>query len=407
MIPEYLSAQHLSTPQIESIRVRNFRLLRDVNVKRLSSFAVFIGEHGTGKSTFFQVFAFLKDALENNVGIALEKMGGYKAVAGRGHTDEPIIIKLRFKMPIAGKKRPVTYYLEIGNAKDNKPVVLRECLSYPLNGSPFYLMEFKQGNGYVIRGNDGSNESDKDMTKTKESLGAPDTLAIKGLGQFKQYKVASTLRQIIENWRTFDFDITAARQMVKAGGYAEHLSMTGDNLPLVVQYLYNNKRDAFDYILKEFQERIPDMSKVEAFQTEDGYVQLRFWDKNFSEPFWVRDMSNGTVKLFTYLVLLYDPKPYPFLCVEEPENQLYPNLMPILTEEFRDYARRGGQMLISTYSPDFINQVEPEEAYLMKKKDGESQIYPLSQNEEIVSSIECGDELGYMWRQGLLECETE
>ena len=54
-----------------------------------------------------------------------------------------------------------------------------------------------------------------------------------------------------------------------------------------------------------------------------------------------------------------------------------------------------------------MGQVEPEEAYLMKKKDGESQIYPLSQNEEIVSSIECGDELGYMWRQGLLECETE
>ncbi len=34
-------------------------------------------------------------------------------------------------------------------------------------------------------------------------------------------------------------------------------------------------------------------------------------------------------------VLLYDPSPHPLLCVEEPENQLYPRLLHELAEAFR------------------------------------------------------------------------
>ena len=59
--------------------------------------------------------------------------------------------------------------------------------------------------------------------------------------------------------------------------------------------------------------------------------------------------------MFAYLVLLYDPKPHPLLAVEEPENQLYPELLYELIEEFRAYALRGGQVFVSTHSPDFLN----------------------------------------------------
>ena len=66
-----------------------------------------------------------------------------------------------------------------------------------------------------------------------------------------------------------------------------------------------------------------------------------------------RQVSDGTIKMFAYLVLLNDPKPYPLLAVEEPENQLYPELLPELAEEFRDYARRGGQGVHFSTPPAF------------------------------------------------------
>lgn len=69
--------------------------------------------------------------------------------------------------------------------------------------------------------------------------------------------------------------------------------------------------------------------------------------------------------MFAYLVLLNDPKPHPLLCVEEPENQLYPQLMAELAEEFRAYADRWGQVFVSTHSPDFLNDLELDEVFFL------------------------------------------
>lgn len=57
-----------------------------------------------------------------------------------------------------------------------------------------------------------------------------------------------------------------------------------------------------------------------------------FQDGSFKTPFLDRYVSDGTIKMFAYLVLLYDPRPHPLLCVEEPENQLYPKLMAIVVK---------------------------------------------------------------------------
>jgi hypothetical protein len=55
----------------------------------------------------------------------------------------------------------------------------------------------------------------------------------------------------------------------------------------------------------------------------DGRLLLRFNDKGFQDPFYSQQMSDGTLKVFAYLLLLEDPTPPPFLCIEEPENGLY------------------------------------------------------------------------------------
>ncbi len=113
--------------KIERIRLKNFRALRDVELKNIPPLAVFVGKNGSGKSTLFQTFGFLKDALKNNVSIALQRMGGYKEVATRGHADEPIEIEIQFRMMISDVNRLVTYHLEI--IMDNGiPVVQREIL---------------------------------------------------------------------------------------------------------------------------------------------------------------------------------------------------------------------------------------------------------------------------------------
>jgi len=107
--------------------------------------------------------------------------------------------------------------------------------------------------------------------------------------------------------------------------------------------------------------------------------------------------------MFAYLVLLYDPKPHPLLCVEEPENQLYPKLLAELAEEFRDYARKGGQVFVSTHSPDFLNGCELEEVFWLKKENGYTVVKRASEDEQIRAYMDDGDKLGYLWRQGFFD----
>lgn len=107
--------------------------------------------------------------------------------------------------------------------------------------------------------------------------------------------------------------------------------------------------------------------------------------------------------MLAYLVLLYDPKPYSLLCVEEPENQLYPSLLEELAEEFRYYGNEGNQVFVSTHSPDFLNAVNIEEVFLLKKENGYTKIFPAKDNEQIKIYMENGDKMGYLWKQGLFE----
>jgi len=152
--------------------------------------------------------------------------------------------------------------------------------------------------------------------------------------------------------------------------YAEHLSREGENLALVTEFLYKRHRPLFDKILEKLKHRVPGIASVEPKITDEGRVLLRFKDGAFEDPFLAHNVSDGTIKMFAYLVLLNDPSPHPLLAIEEPENQLYHSLLPELAEEFRDYSRRGGQVFIATHSPDLLNAIELDEAFWLEKIKG-------------------------------------
>ncbi|MBI4937109.1 MAG: AAA family ATPase [Nitrosomonadales bacterium] len=386
--------------RIESIRLKNYKAFRDATLKDIPPFLVVVGANGSGKTTLFDVFGFLHDCLKGNVRQALDARGRFKEVLSRDTDEDTILIEIQYRMPIAEVERLVTYSLEISE-RNNVPYVKREILRYKRGryGSPFHFLDFSNGEGYAITNEEDFNKTDEDLERESQKV-SPDTLAIKGLGQFERFKAANAFRHLIESWHVSDFHISAARGRKEASGEAEHLSETGDNLPLVAQRLFEQHPDTFREILATMARRVPGVSGVEPKLQDDGYLTLRFQDGSFKTPFLDRYVSDGTIKMFAYLVLLHDPKPHPLLCVEEPENQLYPKLMLELAEEFRQYANRGGQVLVSTHSPDFLNAVELDEVCWLVKTQGNTEIRRAKDNEQIASYMADGDKMGYLWKQG-------
>lgn len=389
--------------RIEQIHLKNFRALKDVTIDKPGGFAAFVGANGTGKSTLFDAFAFLQDSLEQNVHVALAKRGGFREVVSRGERG-PIRVEIKFRDNPGpdGTAAPLaTYSLDVGE-RDGRGIVEREVLKYRRgqHGQPWRFLDFSKGEGLAVTNEADYGKPAVEMQREQQRLDAPDILAIKGLGQFQRFKVASAFRRLIERWHLSDFRIHAARPSQEEG-YAEHLSSEGDNLPLVAQFLHQRHPETFARILSRMGDRVPGVRDVEATSTVDGRLVLRFADGAFKDPFIARFVSDGTIKMFAYLVLLNDPEPHPLLCVEEPENQLYPELLPELAEEFREYGTRGGQVLISTHAPDLLNSLEPTEVFWLQKQRGFTVVRRASDDEQIVALYNEGDQLGALWRQGL------
>jgi predicted ATPase len=391
--------------KIESIRLKNFKTFRDVHLTDIPPFLVVVGANGSGKSTLFDVFGFLHDCLKGNVRQALDKRGRFKEVLSRDvPEDESILIEIQYRMPITDVERLVTYSLEIAE-QGGLPFVKREVLRYKRGryGSPYRFLDFTNGSGFAITNEEDFHQPDESLDREHQTV-APDTLAIKGLGQFERFKAANAFRQLIESWHVSDFHITAARGRKEAAGDSEHLSETGDNLPRVALYLHENFPKKFQEILQIVAQRVPGVSGIEPRLMDDGYLTLRFQDGSFKTPFLDRYVSDGTIKMFAYLVLLHDPVPHPLLCVEEPENQLYPKLMTELAEEFRLYSTRGqGQVLVSTHSPDFLNALNLEEVCWLVKSNGTTEIRRAKDDPQIAKYMSEGDQLGYLWKQGFFE----
>lgn len=391
--------------KLESIRLRNFRSFKDAEMRDVPNFCILVGANGVGKSTIFSVFDFLKNLMASNVNSALSRLGGsrgFREVRSRG-AEGPIEIEIRFR---ATPRSPLaTYFLQI-DERHGRAYVAREVLKYRRGskGQPWHFLDFSDGKGSAIT-NEESILSDKDfkekdLKRSDQTLKSNDILAIKGLAQFKDFPVVQTLGDLIENWHISDFHISRARGEQMAG-YAEHLSREGENLSVVLQYLYENHRSVFNRVLERLGARVPGVTSVEPKITEEGKILLKFSDGAFEDPFLARFVSDGTIKMLAYLVLLNDPQPHPLLCVEEPENQLYPDLLPELAEEFRAYANKGGQVMVSTHSPDFLNAADLDEVFVLVKRDGYTTIKRVADDEQIAAYMREGDQMGYLWKQGL------
>ena len=382
---------------VHNLMIYNYRVFRQVEFEELPPLSAVIGANGTGKSTLFDVFAFLKDALAGDVQSATAKRGGFRELVSRGQSG-PISICIGY----GGEDgRDLFYNLEI-EQQAGRVAISREYITADLDApEDEHILEFVRGEGVAAKAIVDTRDDSKEHLASY-NFDDPSTLAIKALGHLKDFPLIVEFRSLIEGWHVSNFHINDARASVEAG-YAEHLSTMGENVAQVAQYLHENHPERFRRVLEAMRARVPGVDAVDVKVTEDGRLVLRFKDGSFKDPFIARHVSDGTIKMFAYLLLLHDPKPHPLVAVEEPENQLYPALLHELAEEFRGYAKRGGQALISTHSPEFLNGAELNEVFVLRKVNGFAQVKRVGDSDLLKRLAEEGDLPGALWRQRLFD----
>ncbi len=425
---------------IEGFKIKNYRTLRDItlgklwniqNRKPLTPMTAVIGKNGVGKSTLFDAFGFLSDCLKGGVEEACDARGrgGFERIRSQGH-EGSIEFEIYYKED--RNARPITYELAIALDSDGRPFVKQERLRQRRKGQktgwPFSFLILNEGQGVAWKGEEegkqvvedqeefdllnliqrlqqGEAEEESKETEVVE-LSDKRKLGIATLGSLKQHPRISLFRKFIEGWYLSYFTPDAARSLPLAGPQ-KHLNIHGDNLGNVVQFMEREHSNKFQSVLKNISQKIPGIQTISTEKSPDGRLLLKFNDSGFQDPFYVQQMSDGTLKIFAYLLLLEDPSPPPFICIEEPENGLYHKLLETLAQEFREHAtgkKGSSQIFITTHQPYFVDALKPEEVWILEKgQDGFSTIKRASEDRLTQNLVSQGLPLGGLWYSDYLD----
>jgi predicted ATPase len=179
-----------------------------------------------------------------------------------------------------------------------------------------------------------------------------------------------------------------------------YLNRDGSNINNVAQYMYREDPKGFQKVLNDIQSKLPNIEEIEPLKLANGQMALQFKQSGFKEPFFSQKMSDGTLKLFAYYLLLHEKNPRQLVFIEEPENGLYHQYLTSLAGEMRQNVLKlaNKQLFITTHSPFFVNALAPDDVWVLSKSDdGFSTIKRASDFDFVKNLAEEGVSLGDMW----------
>lgn len=406
---------------LEGIQIQNFRALQDVTLGKtlyereqdaLPRLVTVIGANGSGKSSLLDALGFLGDCLAEGVEAACDKphRGGFERLRTKG-VREAIKFEMRYKE--TPNARPLSYSLHIDCNPQGRAQVVYERLRQRRRGQkygwPYSFLELTNGQGYAWSGSEGiepgtgSGFDEPGIPEGTERVTVKmkdrQVLGIATLGTLANHERIVAFRDFLTGWYLSYFVPELARSPGQAGA-DPHLDRRGENLSRYLQFVERENPEGFRKMLSRIEEKIPGILKITPIPERDRRLVLEFSAEGFSTPFYQQDMSDGTLKMLAYLLLMEDPNPAPLVGIEEPENGLHHQLLATLAQEFKEYAStaRGPQVLITTHAPNFVDALTPDEVWILEKgSDGFSRLTRAADVGGVRELFNEGIPMGSLW----------
>ncbi|MDO7848444.1 AAA family ATPase [Hymenobacter sp. M29] len=415
-------AQAPAVLRLTYLRIKNYRALRDVEFRDLTPLTVLIGPNGSGKSTVLDALDFLAEAVRGNLVGAWEKRNRFQGMRTRGSEGN-----IEFELEI-GKTlsfNALRYFISV-NEVDNKVVVISEKLiekdkrgetnlSFLAGEELPYdeasgLPEYKYTAAVVH-----NKKSIKKKPKMIKGFNISAVVSMIFNGDKDKSRVSSLLDadnpmsghaayfiEILDSYRYVHLTDDHLKGFSDAGP-REKLSPNGDNLPNVLYYLHTKHPETLAKITAQMRRWVPGLVDIVTEITSDERLLLRFRDAPFEKPLPAQYMSDGTMRLAALLTLLYEPDAAGLLGLEEPENELHPQLLAYLAEELIA-ATETRQLLVATHSPALLNALAPEQVWVLHKgTDGYTRVTRTDELPGIAAMVEEGTPLGYLWSRNFFD----
>src|SRR5258708_23115884 len=403
------------------IEIQNFKSLRNVKIpfRRLSYFC---GPNASGKSNFSEALDFVSNAFRNGLQHAVAEKGGFYNMCFRRIRRTKGAISFR----IAGEEKltkEASVQYETRFSFRTRTEAIRS--QFLVQTEEYYFHIFSRDepeklvNLLISRKNDkydaqtsssifGTVEnvfSFRNVEKLNAALTAgykarPQRLLIGGNSSFllELFETPWQLQRDLEGLRVFQMNPRTARQAGTPSVY-EGLGRHGENLPVVVETFLNRKNLALK-LLSWMQDILPNLSGLLTDYTQSKQIGLFIQERGFGAPWYVEDVSDGTIMALGLFIALLEPD-HRTILIEEPENCLHPWVLMRFLEHCREISETK-QVLITTHSPLVVGGAKPEELFLIERVRGETEIVPAQEREPHLDTIVRRQalDLGEYWVSG-------
>lgn len=411
--------------RLSKLTLKNFKNIRAENGLQLNDLNILIGPNGSGKSNLTGVLKFMRDCLtaspDQGRGVtdfeeAMIELGDAKILDVT--VESPAAVGFEFEF--ASDRSMIDFKLDLMlKGSDTSPAVRSEILcsqpNYP-SSSPFYYYkthDVQIGTGVVSVYTDdaqtGSHfEKLHDVPANRLTLNSiPELLEISNFAPENTpvYKIRRQMLETVSGWRFYNANDMNLRNIrnsePKIGPGDLFLSASGENLALVMDNLIQKDFEFEEKINNAMKKLFPLTRKIRTARSGRLRLTVEWYMKRSNERFYLNDMSDGSVRMLCWAILLHSPELPPLLVIDEPEAGLHPAWMGTLAE-WISIASERTQIIIATHSPDLLDHFTKRyEDVLRFDYDGKSHFSPGRLPEtELRARLDEDWELGDLYRVG-------
>ena len=409
-----------------ALSIKNFKSIREARV-RFGPVTCLIGHNGVGKSNLFDAIHFLSALAEHDISEAATDVrrtgdGDYSPldlVFGRDPRREielsaDMVVPPEVADDFGQSTEPsitlLTYTLSLRySPESDRLLVSHEHLTHAKLGDYKKFIGFATSNDFkasVARGHRRggpliSTEEDRIMlhgdggSRGRPSPVGSSPLTVVGGTRTFDYPTVLAAKREMSSWRVLHLEPSAMRTPDPRSA-PSHVSASGGNLPATLHALMreNDNGNATSEILFRLRQLNSDIEELEVHVDEArNHLALRARVPGVDNWLYSRSLSDGTLRYIALSLMLVDVQDRAVLCIEEPENGIYPSRVPNLVELLRDYAVDVNesvapdnplrQVIVNTHSPEVARQFSFDDFVFVKRgstgKDGTVSVFiPIS-----------------------------
>jgi len=314
-----------------------------------------IGANGVGKTSFLDVFSLLAASAAGKLNKTISDMGGVAANLSREKSHE---LAFNLEMDVS-EQEPLVYDLHIA-PQTHTYSICSESLTQRRTDDP---KPFK----YIESAHSDIRYFDVDQKKLVRPTWDHNSLETSLSQVPRMFKKSEEFRRALSSASCFHALDVSPRAPVKLPQPVKPAQFPGSNGEEMVSLLYTlreSQHARYETVIDTLRAAFPGFEGLNFPPSAAGMISMTWKDQSCSSPFYVHELSEGTLRFLWITAMLQSPELPTIIMFDEPEISLHPEMLGLLADLLREGAQRS-QIIVATHSDRLVRFLKPEEVVVL------------------------------------------